>query len=247
MGGSLSGLIHGLVLKRIGHNVVILERSQSALLAEQGAGLGVPTDLEAFMREYDAIQEQYMLTPPNASIVDSYGDLLLKSEPGIRATSWSTLYYRLRANFDRLKSDHCDKPPPDNLNAGRAIYLYGHTVLDVKKEDGRLIVDYNDHDGTFRSLVGDLVIAADGAGSKIRQMMEPQVKRQYVGYCAWRGTILEQSMERETKSLCRGNDRHCKIDRNLFLSLVSRCAFSALQEPHLMRSQVHNSRAKWKP
>ena len=74
-------------------------------------------------------------------------------------------------------------------------------MLDIKKEDGRLILKHHDYNGMPGSLVADLVIAADGAGSKFRQMMEPEVKRQYVGYCAWRGTILEPNMEEGTKSL----------------------------------------------
>ena len=73
--------MHGIVLKRMGHSVQILERSPSAILIEQGAGLGVAGDLEAFVREYDSVQEPYMLASPNACVVNSQGDLIIKGRP----------------------------------------------------------------------------------------------------------------------------------------------------------------------
>jgi 2-polyprenyl-6-methoxyphenol hydroxylase-like FAD-dependent oxidoreductase len=229
----------------MGHNVQILERSPSALLAEQGAGLGVADDLEAFMREYDAVQEPYMLTTPKAFVVDSQGNLITTLTPGVRATSWNTLYYRLRANFDGLKSDYCGESPAEHLDDGKATYLYGQTVLSVKVEDEKLIVKYHDYDGTLSGIRADLVIAADGAGSRIRQVLEPQVKRRYVGYCAWRGVILEKNMEEETKSLCQESDRHCQIERSFFISSVSQRSFYTSNK--LTPSQVYNSRKGRKP
>lgn len=213
--------MHGIVLKRMGHNVWILERSPSALLAEQGAGIGVSDDLEAFMEEYDLVRAPYMLRSPEAFVVDSQGSLITTLKPGVRATSWNTLYYRLRGNFDGLKGYQCEEPPGNSASDGRATYLYGRTLLSIDEEHERLVVKYHHDDDTSGSMSADLVIAADGTGSTIRGMMEPQAKRRYVGYCAWRGTILEQDMGQEAEHLCHGSDRHCQIERSFFLSSVS--------------------------
>lgn len=47
----------------------------------------------------------------------------------------------------------------------------------------------------------DLVIAADGTSSKIRQILQPGLQRKYVGYIAWRGTALENEISEMTKAI----------------------------------------------
>lgn len=52
-------------------------------------------------------------------------------------------------------------------------------------------------DGTV--LHADLVIAADGFKSSIREQFLPDVKLQYAGYVAWRGLVDEAALSRETR------------------------------------------------
>ncbi|MCJ1352162.1 MAG: hypothetical protein MMC33_002146 [Icmadophila ericetorum] len=116
----------------------------------------------------------------------------------MQMTSWSVLYYRLRANFDGLRSDMC-MVPTHETGVGNAIYDYGKTVTDISYDDGLVTVQYGSVDGTSSSLQADLVIAADGPGSFIRQKLLPKVKRQYAGYIAWRGFANENDISEETK------------------------------------------------
>ena len=40
-----------------------------------------------------------------------------------------------------------------------------------------------------------------GANSRIRTILEPQVKRQYSGYVAWRGTVAESEISEESRKV----------------------------------------------
>lgn len=52
MGGSLGGLSTGLALKSLGHDTTILERSPTALLHNQGAGIVAGGDTLNFFNKY---------------------------------------------------------------------------------------------------------------------------------------------------------------------------------------------------
>ena len=215
--------MHGIVAARQGHHVTILERSANALQAQVGAGLGVADALETFMRQYDRFQQPYSLCPLEALYVDSRGRLINSTRPGISATSWSTLYSRLRANFDGSVSTLGQHPGYTNHDGSSeqelAKYIDGAEVVAVQEADDALQVEYleSDHQRSVK-LPADLVIASDGAGSKCRALFASHVSCRYVGYAAWRGTILEKDVKEETKLQCQGNDGHCKIERSFFLS-----------------------------
>ena len=229
--------MHGIVAARQGHKVTILERSADTLKAELGAGLGIADALAKFLHQYDCNQQHYSLQPSEAIYVDSQGRRLNTTRPGISATSWSTLYARLRGTFEGLKPQTVRRnPEEDAFRPELARYVNGAEVVDVRESSGVMQVEYidtihqklasrsADHATTHHKpvkLSADLVIAADGAGSKTRAIFAPHVSCRYVGYAAWRGTILEKDMMEETKLQCHGNDRHCKIDRSFFLSSVA--------------------------
>ena len=52
--------------------------------------------------------------------------------------------------------------------------------------------DYEDKSGKVDTMTADLVIGADGPSSTLRRILIPDVKRNYAGYVAWRGTVPEQ-------------------------------------------------------
>ncbi|KAL8894991.1 MAG: hypothetical protein Q9207_008345 [Kuettlingeria erythrocarpa] len=141
VGGSLSGLFQGIVLKRLGHNVRILERASPDGLREQGAGITAREDIQDYLNTYDRFSHQ-PYSPGDASIqfINQTGKVTKTWKMQLRMTSWDTLYYRLRANFDGLESDYVD---------------------------------------TART------------------------EQQYVGYVAWRGTVVENQVSDETKALFR--------------------------------------------
>jgi 2-polyprenyl-6-methoxyphenol hydroxylase-like FAD-dependent oxidoreductase len=74
-------------------------------------------------------------------------------------------------------------------------YHAGGTVVSV--DDGADQASVSLSDGTV--LRADLVIAADGFKSAIRERFLPDVKLQYAGYVAWRGLVDETSLSRATR------------------------------------------------
>lgn len=94
-----------------GHNIRILERNSASLVGSQGAGLNAGPGVQQFMREFDRTGLPYPLNPSTAQITDCMGRGIRTMESDQRSTDWSTLYYRLRANFDGLQSDYCEAPP----------------------------------------------------------------------------------------------------------------------------------------
>jgi 2-polyprenyl-6-methoxyphenol hydroxylase-like FAD-dependent oxidoreductase len=209
------------LLKREGHNIRILERNSASLVSSQGAGLNAGPDVQQFMQEFDRTGLPYSLNPPTAQITDCTGRVIRTIESDQRSTDWSTLYYRLRANFDGLRSDYCEAPP-ETEQEGYALYMDGHCVSGMKYEDGHLTIEFNGPDGSMGSVDADLVIAADGPSSKIRQIMAPEIERRYVGYCGWRGTLPERDLSEEAKSLFNESITVCGIEKSFLTSLILR-------------------------
>jgi 2-polyprenyl-6-methoxyphenol hydroxylase-like FAD-dependent oxidoreductase len=119
-------------------------------------------------------------------------------------TSWDLLYHLLRANYDGVSSEYAEGVEEEQGGGTSTTkYEYGCTVADVQvPESSSKDLDFaapveltvNRADGDTFTTTADLVIAADGPSSKIRSLFFPNVKREYAGYVAWRGTIPETKM-----------------------------------------------------
>lgn len=106
-------------------------------------------------------------------------------------TSWDLLYNLLRANFDGEGGGYCGVPASQEGD-GEARYETGHTVLKVTEVESETVeVRYRGEDGKEDTVRANLVIAADGPSSTIRNLFDPIVQRKYAGYVAWRGTVIE--------------------------------------------------------
>ena len=190
VGGSLGGLFAGVVLKRLGHNVRILERNPTPLLHNQGAGVVAGGDTQEFFHRHDATKRPIAVTSRLRHYLDLEGNVIHREQSVQKMTSWDLLYYLLRANFDRVESEYCKLPKPI-AGEGDTKYEYGHTVTGLEDKTDRVKIEFKDKDGQQGSTSADLVIGADGPSSTIRKVLLPDVKRQYAGYVAWRGTIPE--------------------------------------------------------
>ena len=114
-------------------------------------------------------------------------------------TSWDLFFYVLRANFDQVESGYCEVPEAVSGEVTDA-YRHGHTVSDVRSgKGGRIEVEYHDLEGNTRSETADLVVGADGPSSTLRKILMPDMKREYAGYVAWRGTVLESEVSEAAK------------------------------------------------
>ena len=90
---------------------------------------------------------------------------------------------------------------------GQVIYDIGDEVRDIKDEGVAkgVRLEFVEREGKSGSAFADLVIAADGASSTVRGILEPWSKRTYAGYAAWRWKIAESEVSEEClKALEKG-------------------------------------------
>ncbi|WP_408302698.1 MULTISPECIES: FAD binding domain-containing protein [Paraburkholderia] len=177
VGGSLGGLFAANLLVRNGWVVDVFERVPDELA---GRGAGIVTHPELFDAlaaagiEYDdsiGVKVQSRVT------FAQNGAVLSARELPQTLTAWGKMYHVLRAAL-----------PDVHYHAGR-------TVASVQDGPDQAVVTLGD--GTL--LHADLVIAADGFKSPIRERLLPDVKLQYAGYVAWRGLVEEAALSRETR------------------------------------------------
>ena len=191
--------MHGLVFKRLGHNVRILERNLSSVMNSQGAGITVGPHLQQFLDEYDAYEppSAYCVASPGIKVLSKESNVRLYRELPLRNTSWQILYLRLRANYDGL--NHASFQ-----GEGKAEYQNGIRVTNLQNTNGSIAIEYEDlvHGGRDH-ICADLVLAANGANSNIRPLVlsEPYLQRPFAGYLAWRGLVPERDLLEETRTV----------------------------------------------
>lgn len=119
------------MLKRLGHNVHILEQQPTSSLSDRAAGIGAGSDVPRFLDEFDLTKQPYSLDCPGIQFVDGNSKVTRFWKRLQRLTGWSTLYHRLRANFDVFASAYCVSPPEATGKEGRATYDVGKRVTNV--------------------------------------------------------------------------------------------------------------------
>lgn len=131
------------MLKNLGYNVRILERAGPDDLREQGAGITAREEVQDFFHKYDRFSGQPYSVRGDGKIqfIDQNGKVTNTWKQQLRMTSWDTLYHRLRANFDGLKSDYvATEHHTSDTGAGAASYEFGCNVTDVKYDMGTVEV-----------------------------------------------------------------------------------------------------------
>jgi len=191
VGGSLGGLSCGVALKSLGVSTTILERNPSSLLHNQGAGIVAGGDTLAFFKQYDRCQRPMAVQAKRGHIyLNREGEIVHSEKKQPSMTSWDLTYYLLRANYDGVKSVYCTVPEPREGD-GKVDYRYDAHVTSIAQEAEQVKVIYKRSDGSEESIIGDLVVGADGPSSTVRKLFVPDVQRSLTGYCALRGTVPE--------------------------------------------------------
>ncbi|KAI0534390.1 FAD binding domain protein [Xylaria digitata] len=210
VGGSLTGLLHGLYLKRCGYHVVILEQDRSPMeRRDHQAGIAIGPSVIALMERYEATGREYVVHASTLTQIKSSQPT--KRQLTRRLTNWVLLYRLLRANFDGFSSPACRHPPPAMDGDGRAEFRDGKRVtrLQYDKETGMVHVLYVDvATGEEASISASLVLGADGRRSTVRkllttsslfsQLFASPSQGEYAGYITWRGTVPECDMPSDT-------------------------------------------------
>jgi 2-polyprenyl-6-methoxyphenol hydroxylase-like FAD-dependent oxidoreductase len=178
-----------------------------------GAGITAARDMQEFMQVYDLTSLPYYIEATTTRLINSKWELLRQSPTPQSLTSWDVIYYRLRANFDGFRSGYC-KLPPGCPGDGKASYMDGCNVTNLEHEDSLVTVQYQNTKDEPERKSFDLLIAADGSNSKIKQLLLPDIRRGYL-YTAWRGTIPEDQISEDSRVALKVDPMSCVIDNSI--------------------------------
>jgi 2-polyprenyl-6-methoxyphenol hydroxylase-like FAD-dependent oxidoreductase len=180
IGGSIGGLFAANLLLRAGWDVHIYEQV-AAELESRGAGIVTHPELLDALREagvvVDAslgihVQERITLNTDGSRIGTLHYPQIL--------TAWGRLFALLSAAF-----------PAERYHAGKVLSAF-------HQDSNSVTAQFADGE----SVSADLLIAADGLRSIVRQTLVANASPHYAGYIAWRGMVEESVLsERALKEM----------------------------------------------
>ena len=179
VGGSIAGLSAALVLRDLGCRVDVFERSSRAL-ESRGAGIGMHPMTIRYFRESDALDAARVeIELPWLRFLDAAGNTVHEEVMNYRFSSWSTIYRGLLG---------CFYPSRYHLGAEVVGLVQNETGVSISFAGGT----------THRA---DLLVCADGISSMARAALLPAARPCYAGYVAWRATLPESDLSRDTAAV----------------------------------------------
>jgi 2-polyprenyl-6-methoxyphenol hydroxylase-like FAD-dependent oxidoreductase len=193
IGGSLGGLFVGTLLRRIGWEVDIYERSPHDL-DSRGGGIVLQPDVVEVFRRVGVELQDLGVASRDRIVYASDGSPRSRYFAPQTQTSWSLIYHDMRAVF------------PD------AHYHQGTTLIGLSRDEAKVTAKFSDGN----TANADLLIGADGGRSTVRGLVHPGNDPRYAGYIAWRGLIPEKDVPEAARELLghfafangRGSARH---------------------------------------
>jgi 2,6-dihydroxypyridine 3-monooxygenase len=179
VGGSLGGLTAALVLRDLGCEVEVFERS-TAELESRGAGIVVLDETVRYFRERTDLELDRLTTATNfLRYLGRDGAVVFQEPRRYRYSAWHSIYRALLGCFKR----------------GR--YHLGKEMAGFSQQGEHVQVRFGD--GSTAAF--DLLVCADGISSHARAVLQPQARPTYTGYVAWRGTVDERQLSRGVRDL----------------------------------------------
>jgi 2-polyprenyl-6-methoxyphenol hydroxylase-like FAD-dependent oxidoreductase len=176
IGGSMGGLFAAHLLLRAGWDVQVYERVAGEL---EGRGAGIVTHPELWAALDAAgleIDYKIGIQVGTRLVLDREGAEICRADLPQIFTAWSRFYQVLRSAF------------PD------ARYHAGKTLVDFRQDAGEVSARFSDGE----TVQADLLLAADGLRSTVRQALLPGDSPRYAGYVAWRGLVEESALSSTT-------------------------------------------------
>ena len=195
--------MHGIMLRRLNHHVRILEQNCSSTRTDHAAGIGTRPQGVEFMKKQDLYPTQSTFSCPGFNFLDKNSNVKGQLNISLNVTSWSVLFYRLRANFDDHQSEYCPEPIKSSISNDKTFYDLGKRATNVTSADQLATVEFDDlKAGGSGTIHADLVIVADGQNFSIRKKLMPDHSEPpYSGYVVWRGTVPEEDVSEITREL----------------------------------------------
>ena len=175
IGASYAGLVAAAGLKCHGWNVEIIEKSTERL--RTGGGVVVQARMMDYLQEHGVAMPGVASVPAvERRIFKRDGSVMRMPETAAAYTSWDVLLRELEVvvGQDTIRRGIAMEDLPDWGAAGEVVLDNGQIVS------------------------GDVVIAADGIGSRSRRLLLPGIQPAYAGYVAWRGMVDEQDLSQDT-------------------------------------------------
>ncbi|MHC1559603.1 FAD binding domain-containing protein [Actinomycetospora sp. C-140] len=172
VGGSIGGITTALLLRDLGCDVHVYERSRSELDA-RGAGIAVLDATVRYFVERGGIDPDGFCSRTSAiRYLWPDGSCRHRIDHGYRFSSWNAIYRELLRLLDA-----------DRYHLGREMTAFA---------DGPEGVRVTFADGGTTDV--DLLVAADGINSITRERLFPTAVSAYSGYVAYRGTLAEKTL-----------------------------------------------------
>ena len=171
VGGSMSGLLAALMLRRRGWQADIYERVAGEL-AGRGAGIVAQPALIARLQALGLDTNELGVPIARRQMLDREGRVTLTAHCPQILTAWERVYRLLRDAF-----------PSAHYHRGRELESFEQTARGVV---GRF------SDGSAAE--GGVLIGADGLRSSVRRPCLPAIAPLYAGYVAWRAMLTEDAL-----------------------------------------------------
>lgn len=179
VGGSLGGLTAALVLRDLGCEIDVFERS-TAELESRGAGIVVLDETVRYFRQRTDLELDQLTTVTGLlRYLDRDGAVVFEEPRRYRYSAWHSIYRALLGCF------------------GRRRYHLGKEMAGFQRQDEQVRVQFADGS----SAAYELLVCADGIASNARAVLQPQARPAYAGYVAWRGTVDEGRLSRAVRDL----------------------------------------------
>jgi 2-polyprenyl-6-methoxyphenol hydroxylase-like FAD-dependent oxidoreductase len=171
IGGSMSGLLAGIMLRRHGWDVDIFERVEKEL-AGRGAGIVAQAELIARMNGLGLDTRDLGVATTTRRILDKAGRTTLTLECPQVLTAWERVYRLLRDAF-----------APERYHRGLGL-------LGFEQSGDGVVAHFTDGS----AMAVDVLVGADGLRSTVRQHCAPDAVPLYAGYVAWRALLPENAI-----------------------------------------------------
>lgn len=174
IGGSISGLLVGLLLHQRRWEVNVFERVENELTG-RGAGIVAQPELIDRLRALGFDTRNLGFATTTRKLLDASGRSVHTLACPQILTAWERVHRILREAFSRV-SPSC--------------YRRGKELRGFEQDATKVVAAFMD--GT--RLEADLLIGADGIRSTVRKQCAPNLIPLYAGYVAWRGLIRRQAL-----------------------------------------------------